>query len=95
MSRYIDTFGIKSSVYLQNHLRILLKIDIICSKEGRGVNVIWCHNNHLHNWIIEASVIYVIQENQIQELVDKICISKSLPSISVSDYFDKVLKRTI
>lgn len=89
MSRYLDAMKIKNVASLQHHLHLMLKIDIICSKEARGVNVVWCHNNHLHNWLIEASVIYVIQEHQIQELVDKICISKNLVNFKVKNYFDE------
>jgi hypothetical protein len=72
MSKYLSDLGIKNVAALERHIKSLANRDVICSKEASGVKVVWCYSNLLHSWFIDASVIYVIQEDQINELLEKI-----------------------
>lgn len=94
MSKYLSDRGIKNVAALERHIKSLINREVICSKEASGVKVVWCYNNLLYSWFIEASVIYVIQEDQIDELINKILftidpVNTYLHNIASDYQFDK------
>ena len=94
MSKYLSDKGIKNVAALERHIKSLIGREVICSKEASGVKVIWCYNNLLYSWMIDASVIYVIQEDQVNELLRRIQftidpVNTYLHNIASDYQFDK------
>lgn len=70
---YIDVeLGIKSSKGLEIHLKELIGVDVMVVKLASSLKIIWAVDSKLHYHNIKASVIYVVQEYQIDEAVEAI-----------------------
>ncbi len=70
---YIDKeLGINSSASLEKYLRKELNRDIVVSKLSSNLKVTWAIDSSLHSTTINASVIYVIRLEQLNEVIDTI-----------------------
>lgn len=70
---YIDKeLGIKSSAALEKYLIKELNRDIVVSKLGSQLKVTWAIDSKLYSTSINASVIYVIRMEQLDEVIDTI-----------------------
>ena len=70
---YIDqVFGIKSAKSLQKHIEKITGKDIRVFKTSDHVNIIWSLGDKLHEFKIEAHVIYCMREEELQIAVDTI-----------------------
>ena len=84
MGKYLTDLGIKSTASLQKHIMKETGRDVICVKEASGVKIIWCYNNSLLRTYIPASVIYVIQEDEVNKVIKEIKNSiKDEPFVTV------------
>jgi len=80
---YIDReLGIKSVSGIKKYLTKYFKdkgypLELDCVKVASSVRCFWSINNRLHQHDMKGSVIYVIQEEALNELIET--IQKSLP----------------
>lgn len=67
---YIDTlYGIKSAKAMEKHITKITAIDVMCIKMVDVVRVIWAIDNKLCHYDIKGHVIYIIEEEALQEAV--------------------------
>jgi hypothetical protein len=69
--------GIKSvigiKIYLKEHFKDMgHTVDLDCVKVANSVRTFWAVNNKLHSHDMKGSVIYVLQESDLDELINKI-----------------------
>lgn len=67
-----DKFKIKSARAMEKHITKITNIEVMCIKMADVVRVIWAKDNKLNHFDIKASVIYVIQEEELQEAIDAV-----------------------
>lgn len=90
---YIDKkFGIKTTKAMEKHIFKLTAIKVMCIKLSDVVRVIWAVDNKLHHYEIEASVIYIIKEDALEQAVQAVLDSVK-PKVKVSDSMQDFIKR--
>lgn len=67
-----DRFKIKSARAMEKHINKITNIEVMCIKMADVVRILWAKDNKLNHFDIKASVIYVIQEEELQEAVDAV-----------------------
>ena len=83
MGKYLRDLGIKTTASLQKHIIMECGREVICVKEASGVKIIWCYNNSLLSTYIPASVIYVIQEDEVTKVIKEIKDSIENPKVDL------------
>jgi len=91
MSKYLRDLGIKSTASLQKHIIKETGREVICVKEASGVKIVWCYNNSLLSTYIPASVIYVIQEDEVTKVIKE--IKDSIESGANIEELEKIATR--
>lgn len=70
---YIDSEKLHSAAQITKHLKRNLKaagyeVDLECIKTDRKIHTFWAHDDTLYKHSIDASVIYVVKESQLEEI---------------------------
>lgn len=70
---YLDTqLGIKTVTGLTKYLKEQTHADVEAVKVANSVRIFWAANNTLHKFDISASVIYVVQVEDVEAAITKI-----------------------
>ena len=64
-----DLYKIKSAKAMEKYITKITAIEVMCIKMADVVRVIWAVNNKLHHYDIKGHVIYVIEEEALQQAV--------------------------